>query len=191
MAAVDPTLPPPPWSPAPSPTRPQTPPVDPDAPILTRRRRRPGGPIVALGGRRDRSVTTDADLVAPSSIDRNAFDHVRSGQSYTRTFAVLTLPRLLKPGALFPIMQLPGVQTALVNNPLPRAIAKERLTHMAHQMGVSLNQGGDDVTDEALALKDLRRVLAGLTEEQSALHLAGIYLTIAGADLPELNARTR
>jgi hypothetical protein len=129
--------------------------------------------------------------VAPSSIDRGAFDHMRSGQSYTRTFAILALPRLLKPGALFPIMQMPGVQTALVNNPLPRTIAKERLTHLAHQMGVSLNQGGDDVADDALALKDLRRVLAAITEEQSALHLAGIYLTVAGADLRELNERTR
>ncbi len=191
MAVIDPTLPPPPWSPTPSPTRPLMPPVDPDAPIVTRRRRGPGEPIIAIGGRRERSVTTDADLIAPSSIDRSAFDHVRSGQSYTRTFAILALPRLLRPGVLFPIMQMPGVQTALVNNPLPRTIAKERLTHLAHQMGVSLNQGGDDVADEALALKDLRRVLATITEEQSALHLAGIYLTIAGADLRELNERTR
>lgn len=191
MSVVDPALPPPPWAPTPSLTRPQTPPVDPDAPIITRRRRKPGEPLIAAGGRRERSVTTDADLVAPSSIDRGAFDHVRSGQSYTRTFAILALPRLLKPGALFPIMQMPGVQTALVNNPLPRTIAKERLTHLAHQMGVSLNQGGDDVADEAQAMKDIRRVLGAVTDETSALHLVGLYLTVAGADLRELNERTR
>lgn len=190
MSAVDPTLPPPPWAP-PTPARPPTPAVDPDAPMISVRRRRAGTSSPGVGGRRERSVTTDGDLVTPASIDRSAHDHVRSGQSYTRTFAVLALPRMLRPGALFPIMTMPGVQTAVVNNPLPRPVAKERLTHLAHQLGVSLHQGGDDVADEALALKDLRRVLTGITEEQSALHLAGIYVTVAGADLRELNERTR
>jgi hypothetical protein len=158
---------------------------------VTSRRRRREGLTVAGGSRRERSVTNDADLIAPSSVDRRAHDHVRSGQSYTRTFTVLALPRLLKPGALFPIMRMPGVQTALVNNPLPRTVAKERLTQLAHQMGVSLHQGGDEGADEVLALKDLRRVLASITEERSALHLTGIYITVAAADLRELNERTR
>lgn len=190
MSATDPSLPPPPWSP-PVQARPTAPTVDPEAPIFTRRRARSGEPAVVAGGRRERSVTTDADLVAPASVDRSPHDHVRSGQSYARTFAVLTLPRLLRPGALHPIMSMPGVQTAVVNNPLPRSVAKERLTHLAHQMGVSLHQSGDDVAAEALALKDLRRVLTQLTEEQSSLHLVGIYITVAGADLRELNERTR
>ncbi|WP_141509040.1 VirB4 family type IV secretion system protein [Candidatus Chloroploca asiatica] len=141
--------------------------------------------------RRERTVTTETDLIAPASIDRGAIDHVRSGQSYTRTFAVLALPRMLPPGALVPIMQLPGVQTALVNHPLPRALAKERLTHLAHQLGVALTQGGETGADEVLALHDLRRVLAAITEEQRALHLIGLYLTVAGADGRELHERSR
>lgn len=162
--------------------------VDPDAPLLTRPRRVPTPGIRRRG---DRSTTTDADLIAPASIDRRAVDHVRSGQSYTRSFAVLTLPRLLKPGVLFAIMHMPGVQTALINNPLPRTLAKERLTNLAHQMGVSLHQGGEGGADEALAMRDLRRVLTSITEERSALHLVGLYITITGADVQELNERTQ
>lgn len=165
--------------------------VDPQAPVITRRQRQANAPLIGIGGRGERSVTTDADLVAPASVDRRATDHVRSGQSYIRTFAVLALPRLLRPGMLFHIMHMPGVQTALINNPLPRALAKERLTQLAHQMGVSLHQGGDDGADEGLALRDLRRVLTNITEERSALHLVGLYVTVAGADVRELNERTR
>lgn len=164
--------------------------VDADAPVLTRRQR-PRGAHRRSGIRGERSITTDADLIAPWSVDRSATDHVRSGQSHTRTFAVLTLPRLLKPGVLFHIMHMPGVQTALVNNPLPRALAKERLTNLAHQMGVSLHQSGEGGADEALAVRDVRRVLQSVTEEQSALHLIGLYITVTAADVQELNERTR
>lgn len=189
-------LPPPPWMAS----APRSPAVrvrpaqmaDPDAPVITRRQRRRGDPFIALvGGPRERSVTTDDDLIAPSSVDRGPVEYVRSGQSYLRSFAALQLPRQLRPGVLAALMHMPGVQVTLVNNPLPRAVAKERLAQKAHQMGVSLVQGGDDSADEAQAMKDIRRVLGAVTDETSAMHLAGLYLTVAGADLRELNERTR
>jgi hypothetical protein len=166
--------------------------VDPDAPVVTRRQRQRGDPFIALvGGLRERSVTSDDDLIAPASVDRGPVEYVRSGQSYLRSFAVLQLPRQLRPGVLVALMHMPGVQVTLVNNPLTRAAAKERLAQKAHQMGVSLSQGGDDSADEAQAMKDIRRVLGAVTDETSALHLVGLYLTVAGADLRELNERTR
>lgn len=191
-----PDLPPPPWAP-PAPRPPavrmrsaQT--VDPDAPVVTRRQRQRGDPFIALvGGLRERSVTSDDDLIAPASVDRGPVEYVRSGQSYLRSFAVLQLPRQLRPGVLVALMHMPGVQVTLVNNPLTRAAAKERLAQKAHQMGVSLSQGGDDSADEAQAMKDIRRVLGAVTDETSTLHLVGLYLTVAGADLRELNERTR
>lgn len=164
--------------------------VDPDAPIITRR-----APASARNGNgydRVRTYTDDSDLIAPASVDRRALDMVRSGQSFTRTFAVLALPRAIRPGLLASIMQLPGVHTAMVNNPLPRALAKDRLAALAHQMGVSLYHGSDEESaDEALALRDIRRVLADVMEERSTVHLAGIYLTVAGADRAELDERCR
>jgi hypothetical protein len=190
-------LPPAPWT-APIPERPaavrvHTPqPLDPDAPIVTRRRRTRGDPFLALvGGVRERSVTSDADLIAPSSVDRGPVEYVRSGQSLVRSFAVLQLPRQLRPGALVGLMHMPGVQVTLVNNPFSRAAAKERLAQKAHQMGVSLSQAGDEGADEAQAMQDIRRVLGAITDETSTLHLVGLYLTVAGADLHELNERTR
>jgi hypothetical protein len=166
--------------------------VDPDAPVVTRRQRQRGDPFIALvGGLRERSVTSDDDLIAPASVDRGPVEYVRSGQSYLRSFAVLQLPRQLRPGVLVALMHMPGVQVTLVNNPLTRAAAKERLAQKAHQMGVSLSQGGDDSADEAQAMKDIRRVLGAVTDETSTLHLVGLYLTVAGADLRELNERTR
>jgi hypothetical protein len=190
-------LPPAPWT-APIPERPtavrvHTPqPLDPDAPIVTRRRRTRGDPFLALvGGVRERSVTSDADLIAPSSVDRGPVEYVRSGQSLVRSFAVLQLPRQLRPGALVGLMHMPGVQVTLVNNPFSRAATKERLAQKARQMGVSLSQAGDEGADEAQAMQDIRRVLGAITDETSTLHLVGLYLTVAGADLHELNERTR
>ncbi len=191
-----PDLPPPPWLAPPSrlplvqlrsPSA-----IDPAAPVITRRSRQRGDPFLALGDpQRARAVTTDADLIAPASVDRGAVTYVRSGQSYVRAFAVLQLPRQLRPGVLVGLMQLPGVHVTLVNNPLPPAAATEHLAQKARQLGVSLAQGGDERADEAQALQDIRRVLRAVTAETSALHLVGLYLTVAGADLAELNARTR
>lgn len=194
-AETTPVLPPPPWLPPPRPPAlrlhsAQV--IDPDAPLVTRRQRRHGDPFIALvGGLHERSVTTDDDLVAPASVDRGPVEYVRSGQSYLRSFAVLHLPRQLRPGVLVALMHMPGVQVSLVNNPLTRAAAKERLAQKAHQMGVSLAQGGAESADEAQAMKDIRRVLSAITDETSALHLVGLYLTVAGADLRELHERCR
>jgi hypothetical protein len=138
-----------------------------------------------------RSVTTDSDLIAPASVDRRPFDHVRSGQSYLRSFAVQALPRMMKANLLNPLMVLPGVQVTVVNNPLSRTAARERLVEKARAMGVSVNQKhGDESMDEALALRDIRRILSGITEETTGLHLVGIYLTIAADDLQTLRERT-
>lgn len=156
--------------------------ADPDAPLITWRGRRNAG---------ERQPGRDADLVAPSSVDRVARDWVRLGQSYVRCFAVLALPRQLRPGALSAICRLPGVRTALVNNPLPRHLAKERLAAQIRQMGASLHHAGEEVADETLALRDMRRQLAALAEEQTGHHLIGLYLSVFGADLAELGARTR
>lgn len=198
---ADPTagdaLPPPPWLTV-APARPpavrirseQV--VAPESPIVTRRQRQRGDPLIALiGGLRERSVTTDDDLIAPASVERGPIEYVRSGQSYLRSFAVLQLPRQLRPGLLVPLMHMPGVQVTLVNNPLSRTTAKERLAQKAHQMGVSLSQAGEESADEALAMRDIRRVLGAITDETSALHLMGLYLTVAAADLRELSERTR
>lgn len=181
----------------PAPSAPPTDPwasANPDAPLITRRHRQRSGEGASRSRRpRGRTITTEDDLLAPSSVDRRSLTVVRSGQSYSRTFAVLTLPRSLRPAALAGIMRLPGVQTVVVNNPLPRPAAKERLMQLARQMGVSLAQTTteEEAADELLALKDVRRVLAAVTEEASTLHMIGIYLTVAGANLPELNERCR
>ena len=190
-------LPPPPWLPTPASPPPllrlqTSEPVDPDAPLITRRQRQPGDPFLAiLGSVRERAVTTEGDLVVPASVDRRPVDHVRSGQSYRRAFAVLQLPRHLRPGALTGLMHMPGVHVTIVNHPLSRSAAKERLAEKAHQMGVSLAHGGDEQTDDTQAMQDIRRVLRAVTDELSAMHLVGIYLTVAGADRRELGERTR
>ena len=98
--------------------------VDPDAPLITWRWRRGGG-------RRDAGdappLPDDAALIAPSSIDRSAHDHVRCGRSYMATYAVLAPPRRLAPTTFGRLARLPGIQMAVVNQPLPRAAVKQRL----------------------------------------------------------------
>ncbi|HEY3229374.1 MAG TPA: hypothetical protein VGJ87_09140, partial [Roseiflexaceae bacterium] len=160
--------------------------VDPDAPLITWRRQRP----IDQGQRRERSVISAADRIAPSSVERRAADHVRVGQSYTRAYALLELPRKLKPGALARVARLPGVHLALINNPVARNVAKERLAQQARVMGVAVNQVGEADADESLAYRDIRRHMAALVEERTAHHLYGLYLTVAGADRDELDART-
>jgi hypothetical protein len=161
--------------------------ADPDAPLITWGwQRQPD-----RGMRRERTVTTDADLVAPSSVDRRAHDYVRIGQSYASAYAVLALPRRLRAGALARIARLPGVHLAVVNNPVPRPIAKERLAQLARAMGVAIHQAGEAGADESLAYQDIRRHIAALAEERTAHHLFGCYLTVAGADPEELHARSQ
>lgn len=164
-----------------------TPPIDPDAPLITwrwqeRAQRR---------ARAERSATLAVDRWAPSSLDCRPHDHVRAGLSYLRSFAVLETPRRLHAGALARLYRLPGVQTVLVNNPVPRALAKARLADLAHRMGVAIHQEADADAHESLSYRDLKRHLTALVEERSAHHLFGLYLTIAAADRAELEERTR
>lgn len=161
--------------------------ADPDAPLITWHWQQ----RLDRGQRRERSVTTDADLIGPSSVDRRKHDHVRSGQSYAASFAVLALPRHLHPDTMSKLMRMPGVHTAIVNNPVSRSSAKERLSELARQMGVSLYQSGEENADEELALRDLRRHLNALAEERSAHHFFGVYLTVFGEDLKQLHERCR
>lgn len=162
-----------------------SPPVDPDAPLITWRWQHP------RRARPARTISVVADRWAPSSIDCRPHDHVRVGLSYLRTFAVLETPRLLEAGMLARIYRLPGVQTVLVNHVVPRAVAKARLAERARQLGVALHQTGEADAHESLAYRDLKRHLAALVEERAAHHLFGLYLTVAAADLVALGERTR
>lgn len=117
--------------------------ADPDAPLVQWRWHRHDGQAT-----HDHTVTTDADLIAPASVDRGARDFVRVGHSFQRAFAVLALPRQLRPGVLAAIARLPGVRTTLVNHPVPRHLAKERLAEQIRAMGAALVQAGDEPADE-------------------------------------------
>jgi hypothetical protein len=162
-------------------------PVDPDAPLITWR-----WPTRALRHlRAERSITLDVDRWAPPSLDCRPHDHVRMGQSYLRSFAVLETPRHLHAGALARLYRMPGVQTMLVNHPVPRALAKTRLTELARRMGVAIHQTAEADAHESLAYRDLKRHLQALVEERTAHHLFGLYLTVAAADRAELEQRTR
>ena len=108
-----------------------------------------------------------------------------------RAFAVLAVPRRLHPSTLGRIIRLPGVHMALVNNPVPRQLAKDRLDDLARAMGVAIHQAGEERADDTLALRDLRSHTKALAEEQSAHHLFGLYFTVAGADSAQLQTRTR
>src|SRR4029453_14003251 len=108
-----------------------------------------------------------------------------------RTFAVLETPRHLTPGLLARLYRLPGVQTVLVNNPVPRALAKARLAELARQMGVAIHQESEADAHESLSYRDLKRHLTALVEERTAHHLFGLYLTVAAADRAELDERSR
>ena len=166
--------PPPPWARSS---------VLPDQPLVTwRTRATPAAPGV-------RSTVADVDLIAPSSVDRRAHDHVRLGESYSASFAVLALPRHLRAGAFAQLARLAGVSTALVNNPLPRAAARQRMQELARQLGVTQAQNADENPDEELALRDVRRQLTALVEEREQHHLVGLYLTVTAPDPAVLAAR--
>lgn len=156
-----------------------------DQPLITWRGQRDARQRAA----RERSVVTAADLVAPASVDRHAHDVVRMGETYSTSFAVLTLPRVVRTGAFARLACLPGVATTIVNNPVSRSLAKERVQELGRRMGVSLNQNGDEHADEELALRDVQRHLTALTEEREGHHLFGIYLTVTAANPGQLALR--
>jgi hypothetical protein len=161
--------------------------VDPNAPLITwRRRARSGGGAAAAR----ETPTDDAALVAPSSVDRSAHDYVRSGRSYMAAYAVLAPPRRLAPTTFGRLARLPGVQMTVVNQPLPRAAVKQRLAELARQLGVSLADE-EEQPDADVALRDLRRHLRALAEERTGHHRYAWYLTVAGESLEQLRARER
>lgn len=162
--------------------------ASPDAPLLTRRVRHrdvhPPAPADGAGG-------GEVDLVAPAIVDRRALEYVRSGQSFVRVFAVQALPRWLRPAALSSLMALPGVHVAVVNHPVPRTAARQRLADLLAQLGETAGGGDADVLDNDVALRDVRRVLGDVLEERTALHLVGIYLMVYAGDAAQLRARCR
>ena len=119
VAELPPWQPPATETPTPAPSNGAV--VDPDAPLITWHAARQ----IAQGQRRERSITTDADRIAPSSIDRRAADHVRVGQSYIRAFALLELPRKLRTGVIAPIARLPSAD---VSNSSPRVFSRTEIS---------------------------------------------------------------
>lgn len=163
--------------------------VSPDAPIITwrlprmaRNRERPASPA---------ADHTEALLLAPSSVDRRAHDYVRSGQTYAAAYAVLAPPRRLGPTVFGRLARLPGVHMTVVNQPLSRAAAKQRLAELARQLGVTLATNNDEQPDTDVALRDLRRHLAALAEERTGHHRYGWYLVVTAASREQLRERER
>lgn len=153
-----------------------------DRPMLTWKWRRRAPPVRA---------SADEALIAPWSVDRHAHDYVRVGQSWSASFAVTALPRRLAPEMFHRLATVPGVQMTIVNHPVPRALAKARLSERARQLGVSVLTNADDHPDEEVALRDLRRHLQALAEERTGHHLVGWYLRVSGATLDELRQRVQ
>lgn len=187
----------PPWVAPPPPTTRTT---DPAAPLVHWRwdRVRRAAPHT-----RQATITTDADLVAPSSVDRQPHAYVRSGQSYLRAYAVLALPRQVPPGLLGRLARVPGVQTTLVNHPVNRSVAKERMHQQLQAFGGTAQQErkrqtqpsvGTQVSDDAdakVSVDDTRQHQQALAQQTTGHHLFGLYLTVAAADLASLDAASR
>ena len=131
------------------------------------------------------------DIIAPSALEINS-NFIRLGEKYARTMFVFSLPRYLSSNWFAPVINLDKifdisifihpVDTALVLRKLQRKVAEvQSQINIRHDKGLVR----DPVLDTAF--QDLESLRDRLQQAQEKLFSFGIYITIYGNSIEELN----
>lgn len=122
-------------------------------------------------------------------------DHVRIGDTWQRTLAVIGYPREVGQGWLAPLLRAAGeLDLALHVTPLQPAVAADRLRRQRARLQSSrrIDAERGRLTDPALtaAAEDAEELAAALARGESRLFRSGLYLSVSAGSREELEQRT-
>lgn len=131
------------------------------------------------------------DVIAPSALEINS-NFVRLGEKYARTLFVFSLPRYLSSNWFAPIINLDKVfDISIFIHPVDTALILRRLQRKVAevQSQISIRQEKGLVRDPILdtAYQDLESLRDKLQQAQEKLFSFGVYITIYGNTVDELN----
>jgi type IV secretory pathway VirB4 component len=132
-------------------------------------------------------------LLGPPAVELSA-DHLRAGERFQRTLAVIGYPREVSRGWLAPLLRAAGeLDLALHIDPIAPALAADRLRRQRARLESSRRidrQRGrlPDPTLEAAA-EDADELAARLARGESKLYRSGLYLSVQGQSREELEER--
>ncbi|GAB3076458.1 VirB4 family type IV secretion system protein [Micromonospora schwarzwaldensis] len=152
--------------------------------------------LSALLPTRRRPTKPESATILPGSPDAVEVDgrHVRVGDGYSASLAVVGYPAEVGPGWAEPILSYPGlVDAAFHIEPVPPAVASERLRKQRGRFESSRRQdaakGRLDDPELDAAAADAAELAARVARGEARLFRLGLYLTVHGADLIELADR--
>ncbi len=131
------------------------------------------------------------DIIAPSALEINS-NYVRLGEKVCRTFFIISYPRFLAANWFSPIINLDKVfdisifvhpiDTASIMRQLQKKVAEvQSQIHMREEKGLVRDPQLD------IAYQDLESLRDKLQQAEERLFSLGIYITIYGDSLEELN----
>ncbi|MBI2798410.1 DUF87 domain-containing protein [Candidatus Saccharibacteria bacterium] len=136
-------------------------------------------------------VVTLRDMIAPSSFEVES-SYIKIGKRYARTLFIYAYPRSLFTGWLSPIINLDEViDISMSIEPVESRVVLDNLRKKVTQMEAtySINQEKGKVRDPGLeaALQDAEELRDKLQVGEDRFFRLGLYITIYGKDLKELN----
>lgn len=134
------------------------------------------------------------DLLAPPSFEIKP-DYVKLGSLYARTLFVLVYPRYLNVGWFSPIINFPApLDCAMYFYPLPDPIVLKQLRNkvgnLQADMNASQEKGAPRDPMRETALKDVEQLRDDITQGLEKFFQFGLYVTVYGKTLEELNELT-
>ncbi|WP_435209046.1 VirB4 family type IV secretion system protein [Micromonospora sp. bgisy143] len=143
-----------------------------------------------------RPALPESATILPGSPDAVEVDgrHVRVGDGYSATLAVVGYPSEVGPGWAEPILSYPGlVDAAFHIEPVPPAVASERLRKQRGRFESSRRhdaaKGRLDDPDLDAAAADAAELATRVARGEARLFRLGLYLTVHGTSPDDLTQR--
>ncbi|MDP3989450.1 MAG: DUF87 domain-containing protein [bacterium] len=131
------------------------------------------------------------DIIAPSAL-RIASRHIEIGEKFARTFYIMQYPRILQEGWFAPIINLDRVfDISIFIHPTNTAKVlrdlQKKITEIESQINIAAERGL--VRDPKLdtAYQDVENLRDQLQRSQERLFDVGVYITLYGSDLNDLD----
>lgn len=141
-----------------------------------------------------RDTAAGSSLLGPAAVELGR-DQVRLGEQWQRTFAVIGYPREVARGWLGPLLRAAGeLELVLHVEPIAPTVAADRLQRQRARLESSRRLDAErsrlpDPNVEAAA-EDVDDLAGRLARGESRLFRSGLYLSVRGANLAELDQRS-
>ncbi len=135
---------------------------------------------------------TAKDIVAPSSLIAIKSDHLALGKRFAKSFFIFSYPRYLDTDWLSPIINIDtpmdiGIHIFPVDTSLILKKLRKKLTETSVEISERREKGYIRDPELEIAYRDIENLRDKLQTAQEKMFQLGIYLTIYGNDLQEID----